>query len=268
MNRVRLLLSYVMGFISAILITGLVLILLVKSMSDKNYILSVMKENNYYEQINDEIKEEMELALLSTGFTEEILENIYDKEEVVNDLNTFIDNLYKGKKTVLEKENIYQKIKENILDYTKKTNLEVTNQKDVEVFIKDLVGIYENEICHYNFLDSLSVILPKIIKMTNSTVLIISILLIINIVLVIIIKVWNFGASLMASGLMVLFIQIFIFEKIDADSLLIITEKFSLILQKILRNLQSNIYLIGFGLILVGIIVTVMETMCQHKKLK
>ena len=90
MNRKRILLGYLFGFMMTITLSVFILLLITKfTVFRKEYVLNVLEKDEYYLKLNDEIKEEMSLHLLSSGFADEILENIFSYDNVVNDTKAF-----------------------------------------------------------------------------------------------------------------------------------------------------------------------------------
>ena len=270
MNRIKIVLSYVIGFISATLLVGLILLLIAKfTILNKNYVNRTLEKYDYYEKVNKEINEEMELQLLSSGFTNEILENVYTKDEIFEDINLFIDNAYQGKLIKFDKSNVRQNIEVNIDNYFKKTKLTVINKQDLSNFVSDLVLIYENEIGLYHLADSIVIKISKIEKIVNISIIVVCILLVSCILIFLLyIKTKIFNSILISSGLIILFIRLFVFEKIDVDYLLIITENFSEILRNLLNNFIDISLIISLILIIIGIFTLIYESMCKPKKKK
>lgn len=267
MNKRRIILGYILGFVCTLLLSLLVLLLLFRiTVSSKKYILSVLERDNYYEKINDEIKEEMNLYLLSSGFTNEIISDIYTKEDVVSDIQMFIDNTYNGKLTTIDTSGILSKVNENIDEFFKKNNLLTVNKTELNEFTRDLVKIYNDEITLYEFTNSMIPKIPKINKIINLGIIISVASLIILSFILIKIKYRYFSANIIASGFIILFIRLFIFEKIDVNELLIITEEFSLELRNVLVTLQSLSLILGIVLILVGIILTIVNSCVNFEK--
>ena len=70
----------------------------------------------------------------------------------------------------------------------------------------------------------------------------------------------------MASGLIILFSYVIIYEKIDIESILIITDNFSLLIRKILTNLKELFFLLGIVLIIIGIMISIIKSCVKQKK--
>lgn len=270
MNRIKIILSYIIGFTSATLLVGLVLLLIAKfTVLNKNFVNETLKSNDYYKKINKEINEEMELQLLSSGFTNVILKDIYTKDEVFEDINLFINNAYQGKIIKLDKSNVRYNILVNIDNYFKETKLTIVNKEDLNNFVNDLVLIYENEISLYHFGDGIITKIPKIERIVNICIIIVSILLVsCFLILLLYVKRGIFSSILISSGLIMLFIRLFVFEKIDVDYLLVITEDFSEILRNLLNNFKNISLIISLIMIFIGIFTLLYSSMCKPKKKK
>ena len=260
MSKCKLLLGYIFGFITSLVLATLVLLLIFKfTIANKNYVLNMLKENNYYSDINDEIQEEMRFYLSSTGFTDEIINDVYDYDNLVNDINTFIDNVYLGKETKLDNKDIYSKIEKNIESFFQKSNLSSINKDGINNLITDLVNAYDDEVELYHFIDTLIPHIPKVINYINIGVIACSIALVILLIVLIIVKYRYYSATIMSSGLILLFVRLVIIEKIDVKNLLIITEKFSVELRILLTKLQDILWIIAGIMIFLGLIISVIK---------
>ena len=267
MNKKRIILGYLFGFFSALLLSIFVLLLLFKlTIGSKDYLISVLERDNYYETINDEIKEEMNLYLLSSGFTDKIIENIYTKDEVVNDIKMFINNSYDGKLTTIDTSEILNRVNGNIDSFFRENNLLTVNKGEITEFTDGLVKIYSDEITLYGFVDSIIPKIPKIIKIIDIGIIVIGISLIVTSIILGIIKYSYFSATIIASGFIILFIRLFIFEKVDVSELLIITEKFSFELRNILTSLENLSLIVGLTLIIMGFMLTIVKSCVNRKK--
>jgi len=265
--KVKIILKYLFSFLFFLSSLILILLLIIKfSVFNKDYLLNTLNENNYYESINNEIKEEMEDFITSSGFSKEILDNIYTKEDVTNDINLYIDSLYLGNKLILNKENINKKLKENIDNYLKENNVDVVNNNDIDSFISEVVDIYKDEIMLYNTLDSFINSFNKISNILNYGIII---LLVITIILFIVnIKFRSYYlSSFMSVGLILLFLRMVIYEKIDVINILIVSEEFSLILKNIITLIGTLLLKFGIIFIIIGLVL-MLVIKCQQEKRK
>ena len=268
MNKRRIILGYIFGFIGTIFLSLLVFLLLFKfTISSKTYILKVLERDNYYEKINNEIMEEMDIHLLSSGFTNEIIKDIHTKEDVINDINLFFNNAYEGKITNIDTSKILNKVNDNIDEFFKKNNLLTVNKSELNEFTNSLVNIYSDEVTLYGFVNSIIPKIPKINKVINLGIIVSIIILIITGLILIKIKYRYFSSNIIASGLIILFIRLFIFEKVDIDELLVISEDFSYELRNILTTLQNLSLILGLVLICFGMVLTIVKSYVNFRKI-
>lgn len=267
MKKIKIILDYLLGLFLSLLISVLALLLILHfTVYDKNYINNILEQENYYEDIDKEIQSEMEMMLLSTGFTNDILKDIYTKEELLEDMKLFNNNLYEGKITQLDKNNIKEKIDKNIEDFLAKSNLKIVYEEDVNHFTSDLVDIYKNEVCLYHFIDNYINLFAKLNHYINIALIIVGVLIVGSIVTLFLMKSKVIASSFFASGLIILFIRLFVFERIDGDYLLIITEKFSRILSVILQKFGYISLIVAISLIGFGILCLCKVAISFHKK--
>ena len=267
MNKRRIILGYIFGFIGSLLLSVLVLLVLFKfTIGNKDYLTNVLEKDNYYEKVSDEIKEEMNLYLLSSGFTDEIVRDIYTDLQVERDIKLFINNAYLGKLTIIDNSEILSKININIDDFFKKNNLLTVNKIELKDYIDGLIQVYNDEITLYGFTDSIISVLPKINKLIDIGIIVIGISLIVTCIVFVIIKYQYLSATIISSGFIILFVRLFVFEKIDINELLIITEKFSYELRNILLSLQNMSLIIGLVLVIIGFVFAIVNSCVKCKK--
>ena len=81
--------------------------------------------------------------------------------------------------------------------------------------IRVIVNAYDDEVKLYHFIDILIPYVPKIINYINIVIIACSIALFVLLILLIIVKYRYYSATIMASGLIILFVRLVIIEKID-----------------------------------------------------
>lgn len=272
MNRLKIVFGYLFGFITSIVLVILAILLIFKfTVSEKKYLLKILAENNYYEKVDNEIKEEMSLYILSSGFTDEIYQDVYLYDDLVSDINKYIDSIYIGEVVKLDTSSIKSKITKNIEEFFKKTN-ETYKESDLESFVDGLVNVYSDEVLLYHFPDDVIKYIPKITKMIDTGIIVSSILLVILLVILIVIRYSYYIATIISSGLIILFIRLFILERIDVNEILIITENFSEELRIILNNISQLLFIVAIFFIILGIVMLVVslivKIICQSIKNK
>ena len=77
-KRFTYLLYYLFQFIMAMTTLGFILLFLLKvTVLSPNYVIKKFEKNNYYTELNKDIKNEMSYYIGQSGFEEEILDNLY-----------------------------------------------------------------------------------------------------------------------------------------------------------------------------------------------
>lgn len=256
MRKFNIIINYFSSFIIMFLLILLVIICILKySVFNEKYLYKELQINQYYDRLLEDINEEINSYIISSGFSSEIINNLYTKEELINDVNLFINNYYNGRKTIFNKQDMYKKIESNIKKIEEHDNLEVIDSDNIQNFINDIVNIYQNEIRLYGFIDSFITSFNSIKNFINNCFILVIISLLILIPFIKRFVQNNYlNSCIMSTGIILIIIRIFLYERIDVGNILIITKSFSIILNKIIVNIGIVMYIISLELILVSII--------------
>ncbi len=271
MDKTKIVLGYLLGVvISALIVLFVGLSITKMTLLNKSYILKTLDNNNYYNTLYSDILEEMKSYMMSSGLSDEILNDLFTKEEIKEDVITYVSFLY-GSDNNISSERIKERLINNINDYLKKSNIKISDQDTLNLFVEDICNIYENEICIYKYLNSYVSLLNRITSVINIVLVLTIVLLIICIVIFKKVLLANYlGSCLMSSGLIFLFIKLFIYNRIDVEYLLIITDNFSKVLRSVLNDFGYKLLTASYGLILFGIIIIIKNRLTYkdfpHKK--
>ncbi len=254
MNRFKIVLGYFLGFIGAIVLTGLVSLLIVKvTVLDSSYVKRKLDNNNYYEKVSGEIKEKMENYMVSSGLPETILDDLYSNEEIREDVNLFIDSIYRGKSITTNIDKVRDRLNDNINNYINDHDVKVTSKSYIESFVNNMVKFYEQEINFYGMVNGYIGYVPKIESYVNMGLVVLLILFVILLVSLLLLKVKYIGSVISASGLIILFIRIIFNEKIDYHNILVISDNFSNVVKLFVNNVNYLALILSIFLILLGI---------------
>ena len=268
-KKIKIILGYPLGFICALLISILTLLIILKtSIFNKDYVFKVIRENDYYEKIVDDTKEEMENFMVSSGFPYSILDDIYTIDDVKEDIDYYINNMYNGEKTVIDKKIISEKLNNNINDYLKKNNVSVLNPEDITSFVDEIASIYDKEVTLYHTFDGMLNKVPKLERLVNKGIIIVgSVLVVIIILLMVVIKTISLGTCMFASSLILFFLRFVILEKIDIINILIVTEHFSDLIQIIMLDIRKLMLIASIILLIIGLM-TILVSSIKNKSYK
>ena len=250
MNKVKIILSYILGLVISICLMGLALIFISKkTVLDKKFMNRLFDENNYYENVYNSIHEDVLDYMTSSGLEEEILQGVILKENVKSDIDNYIDSFYKGELYNVDTSYVEGTLKTNIDNYLKGLNLGVDNTNELDLFISDIGGIYKKQVSFYNTIDSFG---PKVLKLNNLINKYTKILCIITIVLIVLLIVLGYvgiGSCILSSGFMLFLLKLFIYERIDTENILIVSEYFSSIIKSTFK--YSGNYMINISVVLI-----------------
>ena len=269
MNRVKLILSYLFGFITSVLLSILVILLLCKySILNVDYIKNVLGKNNYYSEVYKGTLEEIEAYMISSGLEEEVLNNIFDESIIEKEVDNYLDSIYSGSEYTVDSQSVKDKLSTNIDNYLSSSNLEVTDKKELNLFINDIAKIYEDEIKFYNAAKFGKKYLTYGIKNIDKIISFILGISLISIIILLLLRCKFISSTIIGSGLILLFIRFMIFEKIDIKNILIISDYFSKVIKAVLNDLGHNILMSSILLIGIGLIILLIELLGKKIKIK
>lgn len=258
MNKVF---GYILGFFASIILAAISILLIMKmTIFNKEYVFKSLEASNYYDKVYDEIEKDMKNSLRSSGLDESVVKNLYKKNDVKNDIRNFVGSIYSGSKYSVFTDEIEKKLNSNIDVYLKSKKIELEDKKALDSYVSNIIDIYSNEVSLYGYFQNY---IGKIMKLSNVVDFSIAFGIIILVIIITInkykFKIHFFGTSLLASSMMVIYLRYFIWDKIDYENILIISNIFSDVLRRILTSISNSfIYLgclyalLGFGLIFIN----------------
>lgn len=263
-------LGLILGFISSILLVAIGLLITFKiTIYNKNYVLSKIEETKYYEKIYDEIGKEMKHNILSSGVDQTVINGLYNKSDVKNDIKNIVGAIYSNSKFTVDTSNIKTILIKNIDKYLEKNNIILTDKTALDSYVSNIIDTYEKEVSIYGYLQNYT---SKFVKIGNYIELAIGICIILFLIILLInkyiIKYNYLGISLLSSSLMITYFKYFIFGKIDTKNILIISDAFSSVLRKILVDINNYIIYNACIYFILGIILIIINSYKKNKKLR
>ena len=158
-----------------------------------------------------------------------------------------------------EENKIKEKLTNNINTYLQNNNLTVSDKETLDSFITEMTQIYKDNITLYGMIDNYAGMFSKIGHLINIAVLMLVITIIILVILLILIKGNGYETILTASGIMLLFVKFIIYDRIDYNNIVIISDSFSKVLNYILNNIGILMIIFGLLLTIVGILTAVIK---------
>lgn len=227
-------------------------IILDNKILNKNYVISKMKETEFYLQISREVENGFENYIYQSGLPENTIENLFTEDMIKNDINSIINYVYEGEEIQLSddivRENLDLKIKEYLNSENKTLNSQ--GQDNINKFEDLIVNEYKNNVNVSNTLYTKgNSIIQKISNIRNKLgKLPIIILLVLIIVLVLInikdlLIVINFlSISSLSIGILLKIGVNLVFDNVNLDNLLLLAASLSNLITSIVKE---NLYLLS-----------------------
>lgn len=243
-----------------------------KTILNQSYILSQLEEEKYYENVYYQIQNSFEGYIGPSGLEETILNGIYSKDKVKQDIINVVNYIYTGKNYEINTEEIQVNLSNNINESLLNYNLSEEEKKSIVQFEEEIINEYKKQITHSQYFDKLANYIPKIIenvliiKIAMGVIgfLIIGILFFINkknfvkFMITIII-------SILGSGLFLLFAKFWTTSKIEISNITILSDSFSKVISNILREILCKWNLYGIILSIVSIILLIIFNNLLYK---
>jgi hypothetical protein len=112
-----------------------------------------LNETNYYEKLYTNIKLEMSYYVTQSGLSDDILNNIFDKELLRRTTEKMLDNFYNNKDNTINKTSIEENLMNNINEELKDYKLTEEDKTSIDKFITQMSSTYEAEISYSNILN-------------------------------------------------------------------------------------------------------------------
>jgi len=268
MNRKKqLILHGITLFVTMIIllvVTGL--FILKSTVLSKNYVINLIKNNEYYQVIYDNIKDEMLYYIPQSGFSNDIIDDTFTLDEVTKDVNNVIKNVYSGKKSQIDSSIFEERLNTKIDNYVVDNNFVITNKDELFKFTDEMAKIYVNKITISGYANKIASYVIKIIKIIN-VIFIISILLLIAILLFNLkfFKFRQMGSVLFNNTLLLIILNIWIKNVIPINNIFIYNDIISMIIKDIVLGILSYMIILGIIYLILGIIL-VLITNREKKK--
>ena len=256
--------QYIIAVILAIAMFGLIIInILSSTILSKEYILSKLQEQNYYEKIYEEAESNFENYIHQSGLDEEVLAGIVTKEKIEKDTKIIINNIYNGMEEKIEVEEIRNNLNEKI-NNSLNGKISSSEQKSINTFVDTISDEYETRISHTNYEKKINSIIEKAntyINLAKKGLLVIIGGAVILLVLLTIKRIYRIiariGTAFIIDGLIFIFAEKYISSKTRIDTIMLLNKGISDVLQSILNEILSNILKTGSIMLGLGIILTI-----------
>lgn len=255
--------SYIFSFILIIaLVASILMGIFSNTILSKKYFLKKLSTLDFYNGVDEEIKDTFQNYILQSGMDETVLENIYDREKLKQDVNSLVDAIYDNKEIDIETDSIKEKLQENIDKYLEEKNLQVVNQTEVENFKDTIAETYSDGIKYSkNVIEQIGNTKEKVDNICTKVAPIIYISTVIIIGIIVCIQWKNkidiaqyLGISTLSAGIILIATRIYINVKINISGITLVNETVTNLIQNIAGQILNYVLGIGIVAVILGII--------------
>ena len=270
------LLKYIFAIILYLSLTIVVLINILNStILSKEYILNKLEESNYYNNIYTEVENNFENYIYQSGLDPIVLENIVSRDKIKEDTNIIISNIYDGSNKNIDLEVVRNNLSTNIDKSLEDRYLSEENKKAINKFIDIIINEYEDTIMNTDYSSKINTGISSINNKINIINIIMIILVIISILSLILLNIKKkrrklsiFGIPLLALGLLLITIYLYIILNIDINNIVILNDAISIAVHYILNGIVVKFLINGSIFTILGILIIVIGNMLRYKKVK
>lgn len=266
--KIRPIISYTILFIESISLFLLTVILSLRlNILNSKYIIKQFEKNNYYETLYEEIKTEMTYYTSQSGFEDDIIDDTFTVADVKADTNSFINNIYSGRKIDINTDFLKEKFKEKVENYITINNLTVTDENEITTFIDKMASIYSNEIKLMDYLDKTATIISKIVNLsTNIIVLLLVDILLLTIINKKVFKRTHFETPFFTSAFLFICVNVYIKTHLDISNFFIYSNLVSSVIKSTIKNLLHINMMIIIAYMIIGILLSLSHKRKVYRK--
>lgn len=271
MKIIRKIISYILAIILVTLMSATIILSIVNAVVfSKSNVKKQMQKVDYYTEINNIIKESANNYIMQSGFDESIMDNVIPKEKINNDIDKVINAIYEGEEVEISTDEIKTSLDKNVQQYIAQNNYKVDaqTQKDIEKFEDKIESIYANSITYSKSTIKKVVKYFKMVKrMTRVALIASSILLIIFAIITYKTNRATFGISLLATGIICIFIKCYSSINIAVNNILMVNKTFSNLMINIINQVIQYVFIGGIILAVLGIaLIIIFERKSANEK--
>lgn len=271
MKIIRKIISYILAIILVTLMSATIILSIVNAVVfSKSNVKKQMQKVDYYTEINNIIKESANNYIMQSGFDKSIMDNVISKEKINKDIDKVINAIYEGEEVEISTDEIKNSLDKNVQQYIAQNNYKVDaqTQKDIEKFEDKIESIYANSITYSKSSIKKVVKYFKMAKRMTRVALIASLILLI--IFAIITYKTNratFGISLLATGIICIFIKCYSSINIAVNNILMVNKTFSNLMINIINQVIQYVFIGGIILAVLGIaLIIIFERKSANEK--
>ena len=263
-KKIITVMGYTILFIEALLLFSITILGVLKfTIFNDSYLKKELVKNNYYEELSDEIKTEMSYYTNQSGFEDEILENIFTIGEVKYETNKFIENVYNGKKRIIDTSKLEDRLNKNIDNYLKENEFQKIEQKELDDFVKAMSDVYTEEIKLMGYAEKIAPLFYKLINYCDKLLIVLIVLLVLLLLVNhLLIKNKEIGVVLFTSTFIMIFSMFYIKNNIDISHIFV----YSKLMSNVIKSMINGVFLIMRVIIILYMVLGMLIAICIKTK--
>lgn len=256
MKKVKSVFRYIFAIVLAIsLIIFFLVNILSSTILDKKYVSNKLDETGYYDKVYGYAISNFENYIIQSGLDKSVLDGIITREDVVNDTQKILNNIYSNIEETINAESLKTKLHANIETATQ--GMIVTEEQKVSLnsFVDEVAKEYLNTIAHFDYEKEIFNACHKfsfILDVTNKLVLIFAAVSIFGLMVTCGKKIYkifaSIGFSIFVTGLFFIIMNIFVNAKVNIQTITILNDALSFVIRDILGAIFGQI--VGKGLLM------------------
>lgn len=261
MKMIKQIIQYLLAAILALAILAFILINIFSStILSESYVISKLKEENYYEEIYQDTQSNFENYIYQSGLDEEVLNNIVTQEKIEEDTKKILSNIYDNTKEEIDTEEIADRLNQNI-EQSLGGNISTTQREAIDTFVDTICDEYKSTISHTNYEERINNLYQKGMQYLDIAKkgLLIAIGVCVILMAILTIKriyriLAKIGTAFTISGLIFVLSYEYITTKVRIQGITILNNAVSEVLRNVLNDILSKVITYGSILLTLGIL--------------
>jgi hypothetical protein len=255
-KKVKSVFRYIFAVAFAIsLIIYFLINILSSTLLNKNYVLKKLDETGYYDKVYGYATSNFENYIIQSGLDKSVLDGIITREDVVNDTQKVLNNIYTNIEETVNAENLKTKLRANIDSATQGMLVTEEQKNSLNGFVEEIAKEYLNTIAHFDYEKEIFNLCHRVsfvLDATNKLVLIFAAVSLFGIMVTCGKRFYKFfsfvGFSLFTIGLFFIIMNIFVNVKVNIQTITILNDAFSFVIREILSAILGGIF--GKGMLM------------------
>jgi len=245
-----------------------------KTVLNKEYIIGKLENNNYYDNLDANIKNDLEGYIGPSGLDDTVLQDIYTKYKLIEDVNTVISNIYIGidASSAIETESIKTNLKNNIASFLNNDQKYTAEEESINEFVDQIAQRYEQDISYSSYINQVKDSIQLASKMADKYAKYIYFATIVLAIAIIFINLKKYkifkpiGIGVITSGLLMSIMNIFVNARLDINNIVILNNAMSTVVVDIIKSILKAVTIAGIAYIIGGFILIVIGNILTKDK--